>query len=70
MTSHQHALQVVEGKWHQNTLKRFQQKIQDFLSRAPESEATEEDPSCMTEEKDEESVTEGIYWCMYRTYWE
>ncbi|XP_050715054.1 condensin complex subunit 3-like [Eriocheir sinensis] len=51
-------LKVIDGKGPQNTLKRFQQKIQDFLARAPESEEAEENPSSMTEEKAEESAAE------------
>lgn len=52
--------QVIEGKSAQNVVKRFQQKIQDFLSGAPEDEAVEETTATNTEANAELSVQEGM----------
>lgn len=56
---HEHAPQVIVGKGPQNTLKRFQQKIHDFLAKAPESEPAEENPSSIAEGKANESTVDG-----------
>lgn len=55
-----HCLQVIESKGAQNTVKRFQQKIQDFLSRAPDAEAAEETTVTNTETRAEESINGGL----------
>uniref|UniRef100_A0A0P4VX19 Nuclear condensin complex subunit 3 C-terminal domain-containing protein n=1 Tax=Scylla olivacea TaxID=85551 RepID=A0A0P4VX19_SCYOL len=48
-------IKVVEGKSAQNSVKRLQQKIQDFLSSAPDNEATEENASTEDEASAEET---------------
>ena len=44
----------------QNTLKRFQQKIQDLLSSAPDAETEEETA--------EESIVGGVLCCVHSLY--